>query len=191
MAQLTIRGSGLLAAILFSHLAMAQAETAAPTSVDYRIGVEDVLRISVWGEQALSLQVKVRPDGKINFPLVNEVAVEGLTPEELRLRLGERLSKFVREPNVTVIVDEINSFRVYVLGQVATQGALNFRRPTRLLQVIATAGGLTDFSKKEIIVIRDEAGAETRIRVDYKRLISGEGAQGNVFLKPGDTVIVN
>lgn len=184
---------GLLACLL-SGAASAQAPAPAPTSdagQDYTIGIEDVLSIRVWGEAALDLRVRVRPDGKITVPLVNDIRVEGLTPDQVRAEIAKRLTSYIRDPNVTVIVDEINSFRVYVLGEVARQGPINLFRPTRLLQVIASAGGLTQFSRKEVTLLRDENGVERRIRVDYKKLLAGDPSQANVFLKPGDTVLVD
>ncbi|HKQ61392.1 MAG TPA: polysaccharide biosynthesis/export family protein [Candidatus Polarisedimenticolaceae bacterium] len=153
------------------------------------IGIEDTLRVFVWGEPALSVSVKVRPDGKITVPLVNDVLVVGLTADEVRQRIASALATYLKSPNVTVIVDEINSFRVYFLGEVSHQGALQFLRPTRLLQAIATAGGLTQFSKKEISLVREENGVEKRLEIDYKRLLAGDPAQENLYLKPGDLLL--
>ena len=108
---------------------------------EYRIGIEDQLGVSVWGESELSVSVWVRSDGKITLPLVNDVQVAGLTPNEARLEIASRLSTYVKDPNVTVIVEEINRFKVYFLGEgIATQGIQSFRKPTRLLQGIAAAG---------------------------------------------------
>jgi len=108
-------------------------------SAGYIIGVEDALRVVVWGEPELSVAVRVRPDGQITVPLVNDITVVGLTPMQVRELIMERLGTFIRDPNVTVIVDEINSFRVYFLGEVTLQGAINFSKPPRLLQGIAAA----------------------------------------------------
>mgnify|MGYP001036319063 CR=1 FL=1 len=191
------RGRIALAAwVLGSLLALpARAAESAPEAADapgdYKIGIEDVLRVAVWGESALDLTVRVRPDGKITVPLVNDVRVEGLSPEAVRREIASRLSGFIREPNVTVIVEEINSFRVYVLGEVNHQGPIPFNRPTRLPQAISAAGGLTQFSKKEVTLLRDEGGIERRVRVDYKKLLEGDPAQGNLYLRPGDTILVD
>jgi len=155
----------------------------------FRIGVEDVLTVIVRGEDELSRTVKVLPDGQITLPLVNEIRVAGLTPEEAREAIVGALKDYVRGPNVTVIVEEINNFRVYFLGEVMNQGTLQFYRPTRLLQAVAAAGGLTEFSKKDITIIREELGAERRIEVDYKKLWAGEPGQENLLLKPGDTLL--
>lgn len=155
----------------------------------FLIGLEDVLRIVTWGEPELTMSVKVRPDGNISMPLINEVKVQGLTPEQVRRRITELMRDYVRDPNVTVIVEEINSFRVYFLGEVQTQGPIQFYRPTRLLQGLSTAGGLTEFSKKEITVLREEFGIEKRIEVNYRKLWSGEPGDYNIYLRPGDTVL--
>jgi polysaccharide biosynthesis/export protein len=163
----------------------------ADATSEYSIGIEDVLKISVWGETALDLRVRVRPDGKVTVPLVNDIKVEGMTPDQVRKEIARRLASYIREPNVTVSVEEINSFRVYVLGEVGRQGPINLFRPTRLLQVISSAGGLTQFAKKEVTVLREEGNVERRIRVDYKKLLAGDPGQTNLFLKPGDTVLVD
>ena len=163
----------------------------AALSGEYKIGIEDVLGVSVWGEPDLNKQVRVRPDGNITFPLVNDIEVAGLTPEVVRARLTERLSEFINQPNVTVIVEEINSYKVYVLGKVGAQGVYQFYRPTRLLQAIAQAGGFGDFAKQHVTVLRDKGFIETRINVNVKRLVEGDRAQENLFLLPGDTVVVD
>jgi polysaccharide export outer membrane protein len=155
----------------------------------YRLGVEDVLRIFIWGEPELSGRYQVRPDGKISVPLVQDLPVLGQTVDEVRRTVTAALSQYIRDPNVTVIVEAINSYRVYFLGEVGRQGAVEFYRPTRLIQGIAAAGGLTAFAKKEITLIREEDGVEKRIAIDYKRLISGDPAQENFHLLPGDTLI--
>lgn len=177
-------------AVLWSLATSERAQPASGAGKEYVVGIEDVLRIAVWGEPHLNLTVRVRPDGRISMPLVNDVVVVGQTPDEIRQVLAKKLSQFIKEPNVTVIVEEINSFRVYVLGEVNRQGALNFYRPIRLLQALAAAGGLTPYAKKEIILVREREAGEQRIPVDYKRLLSGESSQENFFLQPGDTLIV-
>ena len=162
-----------------------------PADAEYQIGIEDLLHISVWGEADLAMSVIVRPDGKVTFPLVNDIRVAGLTPNQVRKTITERLATFVVEPHVTVMVQEIRSFRVYILGEVVNQGALLFSRPTRLLQALAAAGGFTEFSKREIVVLRQSGQMEKRIGVNYKRLISGDPSAENLLLQPGDTLLVD
>ena len=157
---------------------------------EWVIGVEDVLRVVTWGEADLTLTVKVRPDGRITLPLVNDIVVAGLTPDQVRLKVTEGLAAFINAPNVTVIVEEINSFRVYFLGEITTKGPIQFYRETSLLQGLATAGGLTEYAKNEITILREGFGVEKRIKVDYKKLWAGDLGQENLRLEPGDTVLV-
>jgi polysaccharide export outer membrane protein len=170
-----------------------------PTAVDdeataavenYDIGIEDVLRVVVWNEPDLTVDVAVRPDGKITLPLIDDVDVKGRSPLEVRDMITERLSRFIREPSVTVIVAEINSFRIFILGEVNTQGMLTFRRPTRLLQALASAGGLTQYSKKEALLLRDQYGVEKRVQINLKHLLAGDAKTENLLLLPNDTLIV-
>ena len=156
---------------------------------DYVIGREDVLGISVWGEPELSYSLTVRPDGKVSLPLINDVSVAGLTPEQVRVGLEQRYAKFLREPAVTVIVEQFNSFRIYLLGEVNTQGIQAFKTPTRLLQALAAAGGLTKFAKNRITILRVIGGVEKRIYADYKRLTQAQ--QENLMLEAGDVILVD
>ncbi len=182
----------MLVLISAAPLLAEQAAEGEPVDVneEYRIGIEDVLQVVVWGEEDLSLSVAVRPDGFITLPLVNDIKVVGDSPNSVAERIKTELSAFIRDPNVTVIVEEINSFRVFVLGEVNTQGALHFRRPTRLLQAIASAGGLTEFSRREAVLLREQHGVEKRIRVNLKHLLAGNPETENLMLLPNDTVIV-
>lgn len=167
-------------------------ENASAESQDYVLGVEDKLTISVWKEPDLLQKVSIRPDGKITFPLIGDVQAAGRTSKQLTDELAKSLGRFIKEPVVTVIVEEINSFKVFVLGEVATQGALTLRRSTRLLEAIALAGGLTTYAdKSNVQLIRYDAGKESRSRIDYRKVVSGEKPELNVALRPGDTIIVN
>ena len=167
-------------------------KTPDPTaSGDYRIGVGDVLNIQVWKEADLTRSVPVRPDGKISFPLLDDLQAAGLTPLELKLVLTERLKQYLSEPRVTVLVEEVNSYKVYVMGEVVTQGALVLKNKTDLLQVISLAGGFTAFAKKkEIIIIRNNGKNGARITVNYEKILSGKNPEQNLILEPGDTVVV-
>jgi polysaccharide export outer membrane protein len=188
-----MRPGRIASASLFLPLLVGfQSQEVLDTPKDYVVGIEDKLRLYVFGEEDLSLTVTVRPDGKITMPLINDIAVAGHTPDEIRREIQRRLTegRIVVDPNVSVIVDEINSYRVYFLGEVQDQGPLLFHRPTRLLQGIAAAGGLTEFSKKRITLLREQGGVERRIEIDYKQLISGAPGQENLFLLPGDTLLV-
>ena len=172
---------------------LALAESAAPAAFEeYSLGVEDKLSISVWKELDMTKTVAIRPDGKITFPLVGDVQAAGRTARQLSDDLTKMLARYIKEPVVTVVVEEINNFKVFVLGEVSAQGVLNLRRRTRLLEAIALSGGLSKFAdKSDILLMRFEDGKETRTKIDYRKVVSGERPEFNIYLKPGDTIIVN
>jgi polysaccharide export outer membrane protein len=180
----------LLTFLWVAPVALAESEkTPAP---EYELGVEDRLFISVWKEPDLTLTVTIRPDGRITVPLVGDLMAAGLSPTELSARLTAELGTYVKSPVVTVIVEGIENFKVYVLGEVGSQGMLTLRRRTRLLQAIAQSGGLTEFAdKSNIILVREKYGQETRIPIDYRKLVSGKQPELNMYLQPGDTILVN
>ena len=171
----------------------AQDQAAVPIATeDYVLGVEDKLNISVWKEPDLVRSLSIRPDGKITFPLVGDIQAAGRTPKQLTDELAKSLERYIKEPVVTVAVEEINNFRVFVLGEVATQGVLTLRRRTRLLEAIALAGGLSQFAdKSNVVLMRIEGTKEVRTRIDYRKVVSGDRPELNVSLKPGDIIVVN
>ena len=127
----------------------------------------------------------------ISMPLVDEIQAAGITPLQLKERLTERLKDFVEAPNVTVIVMEANSFKVYISGQVKSPGVLRLRSETSLAQAISLVGGFSDWANQsKIIIIRKENGKEKRFTVNYKKIVKGEDLSLNILLKPGDTIIV-
>jgi polysaccharide export outer membrane protein len=159
---------------------------------DYRIGAGDVLQISVWNEPEVSVpSVVVRPDGRIAVPLIKDVRVEGMTPKEAEDALAERLGKFIMDVNVTVVVAEINSKKVFVLGAVETQGPIPYTYRMSVVQAITEAGGLTDYAKrKKIYILRNENGQDYRMPFDYQAVIKGQKMEQNIQLLPGDTIVV-
>lgn len=158
---------------------------------DYLIGPDDVLSIVVWREKDLSVDVMVRPDGRITLPLVNDVVAQGLSPETLRARLAEAFEKFIEEPSVTVVVKQINSRKVFITGMVGRGGAYNITGPTTVLQLISMAGGLQDFAKsKEIVIMRNDNGKQRALKFNFEEVRKGKNVQQNLELQPGDTVIV-
>jgi len=143
----------------------------------------------VWKEDTLSRTVPVRIDGKISLPLIDEIQAAGLTPLQLKENLVKRFREFVDIPNVSVIVMEANSFKVFVSGQVRTPGVVRLRSETSILQLIPMVGGFTEWAnERKILVIRKEDGKEKRHMVNYKRIVDGKDP--NFVLKSGDTVIV-
>ena len=166
----------------------AQGEVAADSN-QYVIGPEDSLYIHVWKEETLSRTVPVRIDGKISLPLIDEIQAAGLTPLQLKENLIKRFKDFVDIPNVSVIVMEANSFKVFVSGYVKTPGVVRLRSETSLLQLIPMVGGFTEWAnQRKVLVIRKEEGKEKRITVNYKKIVSGD--EPNLVLKSGDTIIV-
>ena len=169
-------------------------EPAAKSMVDnesYVIGPEDVLYIHVWKEEALSRTVPVRMDGNISLPLIHQIGAAGLTPLQLEDAIVEKLKGFYENPNVSVTVMEINSFRVYISGEVKTPGVYRLRSETNILQIIPMAGGFTELAdKRKIFVIRKENGRDKRLIVDYKKAMKGDDPGSNLVLKPGDTIVV-
>ena len=155
----------------------------------YRIGVGDVLHITVWEEPQFTEVAVVRPDGMISLPLVAEVPVAGMTPEAAETKLTERLEKFVHKPRVTVTVQDIRSRMVYVTGEVQRPGAYPLIDSMSVVQLIARSGGPTDFAKRnQVYVLR--AGNGARINVNYRKVLKGQSPEQNVELAPGDTVVV-
>jgi polysaccharide export outer membrane protein len=170
-----------------------QSKQALPTADDtnYLIGPEDVLVVSVWKEPEVSGAVNVRPDGKISMPLLNDIQAAGLTPMALKNDITEKLTKFISEPRVTVMVTATNSQRVFVLGEVGRPGTLPLSPNMTVLQAISAAGGLTPFAnQKKIYVLRNEGAKQTRHMFNYKQAVKGENETQNIQLKAGDTLVV-
>jgi len=169
----------------------AAAQSPAESNGDYRVGSGDVVEVSVWREQEASGSVVVRPDGKISLPLVNDLYVRGMTPMEMQKVITEKLEPFINEPNVTVIVRQILSKKVYVIGQVGRPGAYQVTQPMTILQLLTEAGGLQPFAKeKDIYVLRTANGKQERFSFNYKDVLRGKNMQQNILLEPGDTVVV-
>lgn len=166
--------------------------TSAPgPSADYQIGPQDVLTISVWKEPEITRTVPVRPDGKISLPLLNDVQAAGLTPMELAESITIGLKKFIADPQVTVIVTEINSRHFYVLGEVGRPGAYPLLPGMTVLQALSGAGGFSQWANlNEIYVLRNEGGQQVRYPFKYKDVLKGKRTEQNIELKPGDTIVV-
>ena len=157
---------------------------------DYRIGPEDLLDISVWKNPELSRTVPVRPDGKVSLPLVNDIQAAGLTPNALRQQLTERLSEYIPSPEVAVIVREVHSMKVAVVGSVKTPGRYELKSAATVLEMIALAQGFTDFASRDrIVILRQENGDSKRIPFNYRKVADGD-EQANLIVRPGDIIVV-
>jgi polysaccharide export outer membrane protein len=159
---------------------------------DFVIGNEDVITVDVWKEPEVSHQVAVRSDGKISLPLIGEVQASGKKPKELEAEIASGLRPFLSNPEVTVIVQAINSKKYSILGRVGRPGSFPLISSTTILDAIATSGGFTDFAKrKQIYVLRTTAdGHQQRIPFNYTEVIKGMHSEQNIMLQPRDTVVV-
>lgn len=157
----------------------------------YIIGESDVLNINVWKEPDVSRTIPVRPDGKISLPLLNDVQAAGLTPMQLQQQITEKLRKFLTEPQVTVIVTQINSQHVYIMGEVNRPGTFPLVPKMTVLQLITTAGGFTQFANTgKIRIVRNENGKQKTYTFNYKELMQGRNPDQNIELKSGDSIVV-
>jgi polysaccharide biosynthesis/export protein len=165
--------------------------TASATAAGYRIGAEDILQISVFGNEALSRTVPVRPDGMISLPLINDVTAAGLTPMELRDVISKKLVEFVPKPEVAVIVTEVKSLMVSVMGQVMKPGRYDLKTAGTVIDALAMAGGFKEFAERSrVVVLRNENGTTRKMPFDYDKMSASKQAQENFALRPGDIVIV-
>jgi polysaccharide export outer membrane protein len=158
---------------------------------DYVIGVTDVVRISVWRNPDLGVSAPVRSDGKLSVPLLDDVQAEGLTAVELKEVITRELAEYITAPNVTVIVQEMNSQGVSVIGAVARNARIPLARDMRVLEAIALVGGFTTFAQKgDIRIVRRMPDGEKEFRFDYGAYIKGRAPGTNIVLQDGDTIIV-
>ena len=198
-AALTLLSYALAAPVLCAQQAHPPAAASSPTSaaVDrppptgFVIGAGDMLSVSFWRDPTMSGDVLVRPDGKISLPLLKDVTAAGSTPEQLAAALREAALKFVADPDVTVIVREIHSRRVFVVGSVPSPGMINLAGDMNVLQIIAMAGGPLEYADKEHIVIsRMENGVEKRYKFNYEQVLKGKQLKQNILVQPGDTIVI-
>lgn len=158
----------------------------------YVIGNDDKLAISVWKEPDLTKSIPVRSDGKISLPLVGEIEAAGRTPLQLESDISSRLKNYITVPEVTVIVEQINSKKYNILGQIGRPGAYPLTLSTTIMDAIAAAGGFKDFAKsKGVYILRlNPDGTQTRLNFNYKDFIKGKNLSQNVKIEPQDTIIV-
>jgi polysaccharide export outer membrane protein len=199
-------GSLLAAAVLASALfcpaqdKMPAAQAAAKPAVQdaakpavpdsYIIGASDNISITVFKEPTLSSSLLVRPDGMISMPLLGDVMAAGKTTLQLSDEITVKLKKYIQDPNVTVVLGQVNSKIVYLLGEVGKPGPIGMTPGMTFLQAIATAGGLTQFANsKKIYILRNDGEKHQKISVQYKRALKGDSSL-NLDLNPGDTIVV-
>jgi len=163
----------------------------AEAMAEYIIGPEDVLQISVWREPELAARVQVRPDGKIDLPLVNDIQASGLTTRQLREAITAGIRRFVPDPTVSIMVVELRSQTVSIIGGVAKPGIYALGGPTTVMELVAKAGGFLDFAKvKEVQIVRQVNDRAWRFFFNYKNYTAGRDFAQNIVLQNGDVVIV-
>lgn len=171
--------------------AWAQEPQAAQDWGEYQVGPEDVLDIAVWNNTAISRVVPVRPDGKISLPLLRDVQAAGLTPMQIRDILARKLADYIPSPEVSVIVREVHSPKVSVIGEIKTPGRYELKSRTTVLDLLAQAGGFSEFaSRGRIVILRRDGGTVKRIPFNYNKVISSDAQQENFLLRAGDIVLV-
>ena len=185
---------GSLSATLWAEdekkIKTADAATAAivrARATPFLIGPEDILDVQVWKNVELSRTVPVRPDGKVSLPLVNDIQAAGLTATELRDQLTTRLSEFIPSPEVAVIVREVHSVKVTVMGMVRIPGRYEVKSPATVLELIGQAQGLTDFANRDRIIVIRQNGE--RVPFNYRKVVNGSETD-NFFVRAGDIIFV-
>ena len=189
LASLASTGRIFVLAMALLVPGMVSAQQAA--GLEYRIGPEDVLFISVWKEKDLERKVLVRPDGGISFPLVGDIQVSGRTPLEVQDEIRSRLQRYVPDAEVTVSVDKISGYTVFVLGEVNKPGQFTLGRYVDVVQALTLAGGLTPYaSERNMQILRRQDGREVTFSFDFRDIKRGRQLEQNIILQSGDVVVV-
>ena len=179
----------LVALMLMQFSAIANAQQVA--GLEYRIGPEDVLHISVWKEDDLDRKVLVRPDGGVSFPLVGDIQVSGRTPLEVQDEIRSRLARYVPDAEVTVAVDKISGYTIFILGEVNKPGQFTLGRYVDVVQALTLAGGTTPYaSERNMRILRRKDGREVTYRFDFRDIKRGKNLKQNIILQSGDVVVV-
>lgn len=196
-AQQNNAGAAVAAAGQAAAVAIAAAEKIEKTSLivttDYWIGPEDVLDITVWRNADLSKQVTVRPDGRISLPLIGDISAVGKTATQLAEDISAKLREYKENPQVSIIIKEVNSYAIYVLGEVAKPGKYPLKSKTTLLQAITVASGFAPTAaRNKIVVFRfaKDGGGQIKIKASYDDIVLRDGSNQNIEMKPGDQIVV-
>ncbi len=177
---------------IFGLLALAVASGSVMAAESrYHIGPGDILEISVWKDEGLSREVLVPPDGTISFPLAGDIDVTQMTVSELRETVKKKLSEYVPDATVTVMLLAVNSLKAYVIGKVNKPGEFPIAMDTHVMKILSMAGGLNPFaSKGNILILRQEKGKTVEIPFDYGDVEDGDSLEQNILLRRGDVVVV-
>jgi polysaccharide biosynthesis/export protein len=187
--------AGFAAEPAFAQRSTSVANTAAGADAvvppGYVIGAEDVLGIVFWREPEMTGDVTVRPDGRVTLPLIGALQAAGLSPEVLRDQIRAAAAKYMADANVSVVVRQVNSRKVFITGRVTTPGTYSLAGPRTVMQIIALAGGLNEYADaKNITVLRIVNGVSRSFRFNYKDVARGKKLEQNILLESGDTIVV-
>lgn len=170
---------------LFGHAIVACAEEA------YRLHHGDAVFVSVWGEESLNKEVLVLPDGSITFPLAGRIEVAGVTTTEVEKRITDKLKVYLADPQVTLVVANVEGHKAFVIGKVLKTGVIPLSGPTTVLQALSMAGGFDKFANlSNIRVLRVVNGKQVATLVNYEKLLQGQSLDSNILLQAGDTILV-
>ncbi len=157
----------------------------------YLLNPGDLLRISVWNEEALQQEVMVLPDGSISFPLVGIISVANRTPAQVQEELKEKLSRLIPDPEINLSVLAVEGNNIFIIGKVNTPGRLPLTRPTDVVQALSLAGGFTTYADtKKIKILRRNGEGQAVIKFDYSKIANGQALETNILLQSGDTIVV-
>jgi polysaccharide export outer membrane protein len=157
----------------------------------YVIGTDDILNVVFWRDKDLSADVVVRPDGKISLPMLNDIQAAGLTPEQLSGVVKGVARKYIVDADASVIVKEVRSRKVYVIGEVGRPGPVLLTSEMNVLQILSEAGGFLEHANRSnVVIVRSENGREQRLKFNYKEVVKGKKVEQNIVLQPGDTILV-
>ena len=189
----SIRGRALMPAVIMLLVTLFSSSSPAQQlgGLEYRIGPEDILHISVWKDEDLDRKVLVRPDGGISFPLVGDIQVSGRTPLEVQDEIRSRLERYVPDAEVTVSVEKISGYTIFVIGEVNAPGQHTLGRYVDVVQALTLSGGTTPYaSESKIRVLRRQDGREVVFRVNFTDIKRGRNLSQNIILQSGDVVVV-
>lgn len=191
MRRLILISAALSMLLLLTLLSAPQLRAQTSAGLEYRIGPEDILHISVWKEEDLDRKVLVRPDGGISFPLAGDVQVSGRTPLEVQDEIRKRLQRYVPDAEVTVSVDKISGYTIFVLGEVEEPGQFTLGRYVDVVQALTLSGGFTPYANsRDIQILRRQDGREVTFEFDFRDVSRGRNLKQNIILQSGDVVLV-
>lgn len=183
--------ASLISISIFVTASLAEGEKGNLFCDDYLIGSGDILDISVWKDEALTKLLTVMPDGKISFPLIGDIDAAGKTVASLRNELNKKIEQYVPAPNLSVVVQQVNSMMIYTIGRINHPGRFVLNTNINVLQALSMAGGLNPFAKKnKILIFREENGKTTIFKFRYDDVSKGEDLAQNIMLKRGDIIVV-